>query len=146
MILPIATVLFFGGREFMLKTDANTMTPDDWAPLLALLAPVIVMIIFRIVSLETTIRSEGIYYRFKPFRRKPRFHQWADIERFYVRKYNPIREYGGWGVKKGRKKASTAFNVRGNMGLQLELKNGKRILIGTQKAEELERVVKKLET
>jgi hypothetical protein len=30
-----------------------------------------------------------------------------------------------------------AYNVRGNRGVQLELANGKRILIGSQRAEEL---------
>ena len=145
-IVPIAIALFFIGRDISLEIEANTVTTEDWLPLLIILFPVILMIMFNLTKLETTIRSEGIYYRFKPFRRKPRFHKWSEIEKVYVRKYNPIKEYGGWGVKTGMSKSGTAYNVRGNMGLQLELNSGKKILIGTQKPQELERVIRKLET
>ena len=34
-----------------------------------------------------------------------------------------------------------AYNVKGKMGLQLVLKNGKKILIGTQKTEELKQIL-----
>ena len=30
-----------------------------------------------------------------------------------------------------------AFNIKGNMGLQLQFKDGKKLLIGTQKEEEI---------
>jgi hypothetical protein len=62
----------------------------------------------------------------------------ASIE---VRKYSPIKEYGGWGFRYGFKNGK-AYNISGNMGLQLILKNGDRILIGTQKPEELETYLK----
>jgi hypothetical protein len=144
-ILLVAIVLFSIGRELLIKINAGTATTEGWLTLLIILIPVIILITFNIVKLETIIRSEGIYYRFKPFRRKPRFHKWSEIDKVYVRKYNPIKEYGGWGYKTGMKKSGTAFNVMGNMGLQLELSNGKKILIGTQKPEELERIIRKLE-
>lgn len=58
----------------------------------------------------------------------------SDIKRCYVRKYRPVLEYGGWGWSPtlGR-----AYIVTGNTGVQLELKNGKKILIGSQQAEKL---------
>jgi len=37
-----------------------------------------------------------------------------------------------------------ALNMSGNMGLQLELKDGKKLLIGTQKFEELEQLLQKI--
>jgi len=45
----------------------------------------------------------------------------------------------------GGKKAGVAYNISGNMGLQLELKNGKKILLGTRKPTELEDVLKKVQ-
>ena len=51
-----------------------------------------------------------------------------------MRTYNPIREYGGWGIRYGLK--SKAYNVHGNHGVQLELLNRKRLLIGSQRSEE----------
>lgn len=44
---------------------------------------------------------------------------------------NIERDYGGWGIRYGRK--GKAFNVFGSRGLQLEFTNGKRLLIGSQK-------------
>jgi hypothetical protein len=37
-----------------------------------------------------------------------------------------------------------AFNVDGNQGLQLELNNGKKILIGTKKVNELSEYLKQI--
>ena len=142
-ILVAAMALFFIGRELSAKIDAGTATTEDWLTLLVILIPVIMLIIFNLTKLETTIRSEGIYFRFKPFRRKPRFYKWSEIDKVYVRKYNPIKEYGGWGFRTGRRKSGTAYNVKGNMGLQMELNSGKKILIGTQKPEELGRALQK---
>ena len=56
--------------------------------------------------------------------------------------YNPISEYGGWGIKGGfSKQTGKAYTTKGTTGLQLTLKNGKKILIGTQKKEEIKRVL-----
>ena len=52
-----------------------------------------------------------------------------------ARTYRPIREYGGWGIRWGP--SGKAYNVSGNEGVQLVLEGGKRVLIGSQRAEEL---------
>lgn len=93
-------------------------------------------------ELNTEIYTDGIYVRFRPFHRKPRFYPWSEIAHCEVRKYKPLLEYGGWGLRMGS--GGTAFNVRGNMGLQLVIKGGKRVLIGTQKATELAGVLKSI--
>jgi hypothetical protein len=93
-------------------------------------------------ELNTEICTDGIYVRFRPFHRKPRFYPWSEIAHCEVRKDKPLLEYGGWGLRMGS--GGTAFNVRGNMGLQLVIKGGKRVLIGTQKATELAGVLKSI--
>jgi len=96
------------------------------------------------LRLDTAIRDDGIYYRYFPFQMKFRKISWSSISRCYVRKYNPIKEYGGWGLRFGLFGKGQAFNVSGNMGLQLVFNNGKRFLIGTQKPDELGESLKKL--
>jgi hypothetical protein len=59
----------------------------------------------------------------------------AEVVRWEARTYRPILEYGGWGIRYTLK--GWAYNVSGNQGVQLELANGQRILIGSQRAEEL---------
>lgn len=92
-----------------------------------------------ILNLETEISSEGISVRFFPFHLKKKFFAWDEIVKAEVREYSPLLEYGGWGIRRGM--SGVAYNVKGNMGLQLVLKNGKKILIGTQKAEELKQIL-----
>jgi hypothetical protein len=97
---------------------------------------------FLSMKLETLVREDGIYVRFSPIHRKHRVYLWQDLEQVYMRKYEPLGEYGGWGLRGlGNNRA---LNVSGNVGLQLVLKDGRRMLIGTQKAEELSEVLIKL--
>ncbi len=99
----------------------------------------IIPIFLFVLNLETEISSEGISVRFFPFHLKKKFFAWDEIVKAEVREYSPLLEYGGWGIRRGM--SGVAYNVKGNMGLQLVLKNGKKILIGTQKAEELKQIL-----
>jgi len=59
-----------------------------------------------------------------------------------VRKYSAVSEYGGWGIKGTSN--NRALNISGNMGIQLETKEGKKILIGTHDSEEVTKVLLQL--
>ena len=102
-----------------------------WALLLVATIQVLCMSMMAMLKLYTRIDQEGVHYRMKPFQWKFKTIPWAEIDQIYVRKYSPILEYGGWGIRFGRN--GTAYNVSGNQGIQLVLKNGKRILLGTGK-------------
>jgi hypothetical protein len=82
----------------------------------------------------TRVRKEGIEVLCIPLTFLRRRIGWEEIQRVYARTYSPILEYGGWGIRIGR--AGTAYNIRGNQGIQLELTNGKKLLIGTQQPQE----------
>lgn len=105
------------------------------------------MLVFAIIlslKLKTRIDEKGIQFRFVPFHFTAKSISWKEIENAYVKKYNPISDYGGWGMKGGpfwRKGKGVAYNVKGNVGIQLELKTGKKILIGTQKDADVKRVL-----
>lgn len=59
----------------------------------------------------------------------------TQIQHFEVKTYRPIRDYGGWGVRRGA--GGMAYNVSGNRGVELKLADGKSLLIGSQRPEEL---------
>ena len=90
-------------------------------------------------SMKLTVRldAEGLHIRFLPLVK--RTIPLDQIARWEARTYRPILEYGGWGIRYGWK--GMAYNVSGNQGVQLVLVNGKRILIGSQRAEELARAI-----
>ena len=57
------------------------------------------------------------------------------IAEYYFREYKPVVEYGGWGIKSG--KGGKVYNTSGNQGVQFVLKDGSKLLIGSQKAHDL---------
>lgn len=99
---------------------------------------------FYSLRLETLIKADGIYVRFFPFHLKFKHYAWSGINRSYVRKYSPITEYGGWGLRYGMFEKGTAFNVSGNQGLQLEFVDQKKLLIGTNNPKGLSSVLKEI--
>ncbi len=91
--------------------------------------------LFFFSQLVTEVRNDGIYIRFSPFHRTFRKIAFTEMKQFEMRTYRSFREYGGHGIRYGSK--GKAYNVSGDRGVQIELLNGKRLLIGSQRAEEL---------
>ena len=92
-------------------------------------------VLFLVANLTVEVRSDGLYYRFYPFHWSFRRISAETLWKHEVHKYRPIRDYGGWGISYGR--GGKAYNVSGNRGVMLELSGGQRLLIGSQKPEDL---------
>jgi hypothetical protein len=106
----------------------------------------LVSILFYSFRLETIIKKDGIYVRFFPIHIGYRKYAWDKIEKVFVRQYNPITEYGGWGLRYGIFGAGKALNVSGNKGLQIIFKDNSKLLIGTKKSDLLKEVINKATT
>ncbi|MEO9869378.1 hypothetical protein [Ekhidna sp.] len=102
-----------------------------------------IIALFYTSKLYTSIDQDTLYYRYPPFVGSERKILKEDVKEIYVRKYKPIREYGGYGYR-FRFRSGRALNVSGNEGLQLVLQNNKRILIGTQRPQEMKQAVRRL--
>lgn len=122
------------------RTVGNHPMPDLMlmitVPLITLLMAGLLWLMW-VARLVTEVRDDGIYIRFYPFHRRFHGFRWHEIESFEVRTYRPVLEYGGWGIRFGA--GGKAYNVSGNRGLQLALAGGRtgRVLIGSQRPEEL---------
>ena len=96
--------------------------------------------LLAVAALVTEVRDDGLHVRFRGLfvRRTISF---ADVTACEPRKYSPIWEYGGWGVRwtpwRGR-----AYNARGHRGVQLTLSRGKRLLIGSQRPDDLAQAIR----
>lgn len=106
---------------------------------IAFVVTVGVGLLFYHMKLITQIDNAKIHIRFTPFVNKT-IH-WTEVNRAFITTYKPIMEYGGWGIR--RRTGKTAYSVSGKQGLQLVLKNGKMILIGTQKSDEIAYLLKR---
>jgi hypothetical protein len=98
-----------------------------------------ITLLFLLLKLTTEVRPEGLSVRFTPLMAKPVIIPFHTVKSYHIRTYRPILEYGGWGIKRGI--GGQAYNVSGNKGLQLELNDGKKILIGTRQPERLKLAV-----
>jgi hypothetical protein len=105
---------------------------------------ILLPLLFWQMKLTTRITQEGIYVRFFPFHFKEKFFPWETISASYVRTYSPLKEYGGWGIKYGFNGQGLVYNVAGNVGLQLQFKEGEAVLLGTQKGEEIKAILVEL--
>ncbi|MDI1232686.1 MAG: hypothetical protein PSX81_00235 [bacterium] len=92
--------------------------------------------LFAFARLSTILDKSGIQFRFFPFHIRYKQYRWEEIVRYEIISFEPLKDYGGWGIRYG--KMGKAYTVSGNKGLQVYLKSGRRFLLGTQKAEALQ--------
>mgnify|MGYP003386543033 FL=1 len=135
LLVPVGLII----NEYI-KDNTSMTTNEFLGSLIGIIASVLLIFIFK---LSTRIDEKGIHYQFFPFHFSMKTLLWAEITKAEVRTYDPIGEYGGWGLRYSfNKKKGNAVNVSGDIGIQLTLKNGKKLLIGTQKKEAVSRVLK----
>ena len=101
-------------------------------------------LLFYFLELRIFVTNEGLFFKFFPFHFKNHIIKIDEIEKFQALKYNPLGDYGGWGIKYGFK--GKAYNVRGNLGVKIFLKDGTNILFGSQKHKEFEKALKEVQS
>ncbi|WP_189663039.1 hypothetical protein [Polaribacter sp. IC073] len=137
IIVPITVVI-----KKYLEVDSNLSTTKFVLTLIGILVSVAIVFSFKLI---TRIDEKGIHYQFFPFHFSLKTISWNEISKAGVRTYLPISEFGGWGLRGGfffNKGKEKAVNVSGDIGIQLILKNGEKLLIGTQKKQEAAHVLK----
>lgn len=122
------------------KPFGNNPAPD-YVLILFSLVPILLILFFIFIQQRTYIDHKFVDVFITPFGRRKI--SWDNIEEAYIRDYKPLLEYGGWGVRYGFGGRGVAYSVGGGRkGLQLKLKNGQKILIGTHKGDELKNFIK----
>lgn len=137
ILLAIETVMI--ASLLLANLSWQEMKDSYFAPIWAILIPYPIVYVVNRTALTLQIDQMGIAYHYQPFSKR-KFISWNDIEEAYLRKYDALGEYGGWGAKsrlwfKLNDKAYI-FNDQ-TVGLQLILVNGKKILFSTGRKEEL---------
>lgn len=101
----------------------------------------LMVILFDFARLKTEVTEDRITIKFFPFHLSEREIKFDDIESFEAETYSPIAEFGGWGVRWIPFRSKIAYNVSGNKGVRITKKNGKEVVIGSQRSEELEKAI-----
>jgi len=147
LILTIINVfLLFGVFKQVIVGEAIGDSPMSDITLLLITGFMIALtILFTRFRLYTEIKQDGVYVKFFPFHLSFKRYAWIDISKSYIRQYDPIAEYGGWGLRLGLFGKGKAYNVSGNQGLQLEFHDQKKLLIGTRRPNELTNILKQID-
>ena len=126
-------IIGLGVAAYVLSTEA--LRP---ARLAGVTAGVLGVCLFYFLELTVKVYVDRIVMRFSPLFRKSI--ALKDVRRCVARSYRPIMDYGGWGIRRGRR--GWAYTVKGNEGVDLVLADGRSLLIGSQRAEELSATIR----
>jgi hypothetical protein len=116
------------------KPFGSNPAPDWMMWLLWLLTGIGLPWFFHSLRMTVVVQEGHISIRYVPV--TSRQIPFEDIVCFEARTYEPVKEYGGWGIK-GRSHKRVAYNVSGNEGVELELVGGQRVMIGSQRSQDL---------
>jgi hypothetical protein len=135
MALSLAPIVLAAGIVFFTAEAGGQGAIAFWAltPVVIALGALFITVEMRTLVSDDTINIRTIYF----LKRRILF---AEIANASAVTYRPFRDYGGWGIRISPN--GKAYNMRGDEGVQLELKNGGRVLVGSQRAGELETVVR----
>jgi hypothetical protein len=126
-----------------LGTPFGPKPAPDFVLVLVELFLLLLLVFLISIKLKTRITDTGIYYRFIPFQFKETLIEWHELKDAYVRTYDSFNEYGGWGIRTGTNKTGRAINTSAssNQGLQLHYNDGKLLLIGTRRPDEIQLIL-----
>ena len=117
----------------------NNPASDTAVAILLVIFGILLPVLFLVLKLEIQITRTALWFRFFPLHLKWREVPFGTIAEVKAVVYRPLREYGGWGIRFGRK--GIAYNVSGERGVQFILKSGESFLLGSHHAEEMERTL-----
>jgi hypothetical protein len=135
LILGVAALQWWGWVQQIVRGQpwGDNPAPDWMMWLFWLLFGVGLPLFFVWLRLVVEVDDQGVSLRFVPLtRRRIGF---DEIERCEATDYQPLRQYGGWGIRGlGNNRA---YNVSGREGVRLHLLGGDVVVIGSQRAADL---------
>ena len=134
LLLTVVFILVAYGvyQQGYFQNSLNSTPRSTFGVLFFLVVYIGVMLLFFIMQLKTEINDRGIHFCYRPFVSKNI--TWDEIVSVHVINYGFV---GGWGIRLWTA-YGTVYNTRGNMGMAITLKSGKKLLIGTQKPKALQ--------
>lgn len=130
-----AILLISCGIPLYIIFNDTTKSLYSYDGLFTIIILVSVILVMWFTKLETVITEKSIQVKYFPFVNKT-----FDIQDIAFMKVIDYGFVGGWGIRLWTQ-YGTVYNISGSKGLHIQLKNGKRYVIGTQKPEELQKII-----
>ena len=96
----------------------NNPAPDWLLVLIAVLVGVGLPVLMLTATLTTEVRAGAVRVRFSPFHLRWRKFPLAELASHEARTYRPLREYGGWGIRRGLR-SGWAFDRRASANARM---------------------------
>ena len=135
ILIPLLSVVVL--LDFLINNSPKfTQDPEaQWT----IIIPILGFLLLYFIKLEWKFTVSEFRYRFFPFIIKERIIPYSDIQTMSVMKINPLFEFGGWGLRRG--KLGKAYTTDGNLILHIELKSGQKLNFTVKNKVEVERVI-----
>lgn len=118
---------------------------DTWLIIMSFLViPLMIFLIwlFSVTKLTVQVDKEKIFIQFYPMIKREVLI--SDINSFEIKEFNPVIDFGGWGLRYSIRWKTTGYIMKGKVGVHIHLKNGKNLLISSERANELYRILKEI--
>lgn len=128
LILAFATMASIGGMLLAFMNNAASDTALYIGLVAVILVQALVIIPLYISNFEIRVNQEGVHYKWYPFHRSFRTIRRSELANYYVRNVPGLKRGISfvWGY-------GWAYNAAGGQGIQFELRNKKRIFLGSKK-------------
>ena len=130
VVASIGPLLYFGYGEAELGQLADDMSARRAGMLAGGLAIVYGLAFSTFSCLNVEVRSDHLFLWFGPLRLIRKRIRYSDIQRVSAITYRPFREFGGWGIR--WRPGKSAWSIRGNRAVNVELRNGKSVYVGSR--------------
>jgi hypothetical protein len=139
-VITIGNLAFGMYKEFVLGepfSHGEILSKGTWVMIWiigvgATIGPILLLWSARLV---THVGPRRLTVRFVPFHRRPKNVDLGEAVSVESVTYNALKEYGGYGIRKSRH--GKAYNVSGNRGARITFRDGRHVLIGSQRPDEL---------
>ena len=135
ILIPLLSVVVLVD---VLINNSSKFTQDPEAQW-TILIPILAFLLLYFIQLEWKFTESDFRYRFFPFIIKERIIPYSNIQTISVMKINPLFEFGGWGLRRG--KLGKAYTTDGNLIIHMELKSGQKLNFTVKNKSEVERVI-----
>ncbi len=102
-----------------------------------ILLPLAVTILIAMFHLSIKIDKNYFMFKMFPFHWSYRKIKLEEISNATVKEYNTDRTFHGWGMGIPWNRNYKSYTIKGYKAVEISLKNGKKIFIGTQRPEDL---------
>jgi hypothetical protein len=132
IVVSIVVSLFIGGlclAQIISHTPIGNHPAPTWLLLVFFIGSIIGAIFFSRQKLKLLITEDEIHISFGLLTGEIIL-RIGDIKSISIRKYDALKEFWGWGVKYSSD--TNCFTVSGSDGIQINMKDNRKFLVGTQ--------------